>query len=208
MVSENTLLLDFLVKGGPLVYPLLLCSIVTIAISIERTFHYLRAGKDGDNPVKIHALIEKRDCDQALVLAKDTSGPVAAVLAAGLLHRGEAKEFIEEEVSLAGSKELQRLNKKLHVLDLIGRLAPLMGLLGTVIGMVAAFRQVAGAKGVVDPSMLAGGIWEALISTVVGLCVAIPALILHHFFEDRVTSFAFLMKHYGAEAVKHLGGKP
>jgi biopolymer transport protein ExbB len=121
------------------------------------------------------------------------------------LHSGEQKELIEEEVSLAGSKELQRLHKRLHILELIGRLAPLMGLLGTVLGMVAAFRQVAGAKGVIDPSMLAGGIWEALISTVAGLCVAIPAMILHHFFEDRVNSFAYLMKHYGVEAVKHLG---
>lgn len=208
MVSGKTLLLDFLVKGGPLIYPLLLCSIATIAIGIERAFHYLRAGRGSDRPEKIHALIENGDCDQALDLAKETSGPIAAVLAVGLLYRGEPKELIEEEICLAGSKELQRLHKRLHVLDLIGRLAPLMGLLGTVLGMVAAFRQVAGAKGVVDPSMLAGGIWEALISTVAGLCVAIPALALHHFFEDRCNSFAYLMKHYGAEAVKHLGGKP
>jgi biopolymer transport protein ExbB len=165
MHSGNTLLFDFMVKGGPLVYPLVFCSIFTIAISFERLFHYLRAGKGSDRPELIHAMIEKDDCDQALTFARQSSGPVAAVLAAGLLHRGEPKEFIEEEVSLAGSRELQRLNKRLHILDLIGRLAPLMGLLGTVIGMVAAFRQVAGSKSVVDPSLLAGGIWEALIST-------------------------------------------
>jgi biopolymer transport protein ExbB len=205
MLTEKTLLMDFLIKGGPLMYPLLLCSVATIAISIERIFHYLRAGTKSENPEKIHTLIEKGDYEKAFTLAQQSPGPVAAVFVAGLLHSGEQKELIEEEVSLAGSKELQRLHKRLHILELIGRLAPLMGLLGTVLGMVAAFRQVAGAKGVIDPSMLAGGIWEALISTVAGLCVAIPAMILHHFFEDRVNSFAYLMKHYGVEAVKHLG---
>lgn len=113
--------------------------------------------------------------------------------------------MLEEAISLAGSREMVRLNRNLHILELIGRLSPLLGLLGTVLGMVAAFRNVAASRGAVDPSLLAGGIWEALITTVAGLCVAIPALVLHHLFEDRVRTFAYLMKHYGTEAVKHLG---
>ena len=196
---------EFFINGGPLMYPLLLCSVATVAYGIERTYHYVRAGKEKDAPERIHALIERGEAVEALAIAEATPGPVAAVLAEGLRHRGIDVVMMEEAVSLAGGRELKRLNKNLHILELIGRLAPLMGLLGTVLGMVEAFRQVAASKGAVDPSILAGGIWEALITTVAGLCVAIPAMILHHFFEDRVNEFAYLMKHYGTEAVKHLG---
>ena len=201
-------MLEFFVKGGPLMYPLFFASILTVAIGIERAWHYLQAGRGSAAPEQIHTLIEEGKCDAALTLAQQTPGPVAAVLVAGLTHQGLAKDLLEEVVSLRGAAELQRLNQRLHLLDLVGRLAPLVGLLGTVLGMVAAFRQVAAARGAVDPSLLAGGIWEALITTVAGLCVAIPALVLHHLFEDRVKNFAYYMKHYGTEAVKHLGGKP
>ena len=196
---------EIFLKGGPLMYPLLICSMATVAYGIERIYHYSRAGNSKDAPEKIHALIECGEADRAQSLAEATPGPVAAVLAEGLRLRGGDTILMEEAISLAGGRELQRLNKNLHVLELIGRLAPLMGLLGTVMGMMEAFRQVAASKGAVDPSLLAGGIWEALITTVAGLLVAIPAMVLHHFFEDRVKEFAYLMKHYGTEAMKHLG---
>ncbi len=197
---------DLFIKGGPLMYPLLLCSVVTVAYSLERSWHYYRAGRQAGVPEQIHALIEQGRNTEALELARQTPGPVAAVLAEGLRHAGAAREMLEEAISLKGAAELERLNQRLHIIELIGRLSPLMGLLGTVLGMVEAFRQVAASRGVVDPGMLAGGIWEALITTVAGLFVAIPAMVLHHFFEDRVRSFAYLMKHYATEAVKHLGG--
>lgn len=198
---------EFFLKGGPLMYPLLLCSILTLAYGIERGYRYFQAGRCGEAPEQIHALIEQGDYDRALSLAQAAPGPVAAVLVEGLRHRGLERELLEEHISLRGAAELKRLNQRLHILELVGRLAPLMGLLGTVIGMVMAFRQVAAARGAVDPSLLAGGIWEALITTVAGLCVAIPAMVLHHLFEDRVKSFAYYMKHYGTEAVKHLGAR-
>ena len=201
-------MLEFFVKGGPLMYPLLFCSILTLTYGIERSIHYFRAGRKSERAAAIHTLIEQHDYQQAQALAEATPGPVAAVLFEGLKHRGAERELLEEHISLRGAAELQRLNRRLHLLELIGRLAPLMGLLGTVLGMVTAFRQVAAAKGAVDPSLLAGGIWEALITTVAGLCVAIPALVLHHLFEDRVKTFAYFMKHYGTEAVKHLGTRP
>mgnify|MGYP005845194563 CR=1 FL=1 len=199
------MLWEFVIKGGPLMIPLALCSVLTLVFGIERSWHYLRAGRDGGAPDRIHALIEGGEADQAMALASASAGPVAAVLAEGLRHRGEDRDMLEEAVSLRGAAELERLNRHLHVLELVGRLAPLLGLLGTVLGMVAAFRQVAGARGAVEPSLLAGGIWEALLTTVAGLSVAIPAMVLHHLFENKVRSFAYRMKHYGMEAAKHLG---
>ena len=195
----------FFDAGGPMMYPLLICSILTVAYAIERSFHFLRAGKSPDAPQTIHDLIEKNEFDKALQVAEISPGPVSAVLEQGLLHAGDKKELIEEEITLKGTKELKRLNKHLHLIELISRIAPLMGLLGTVLGMVNAFQQFAQSNGTVDPSMLAGGIWEALITTAAGLGVAIPSMIVHHMLEEKVESFAFLMKYYGTEAVKHLG---
>jgi biopolymer transport protein ExbB len=198
---------DFFTNGGPLMYPLLFGSIITVAYGIERSWHYYWAGNNRRVFARIHDLIEQGKIPKALKIAKKTAGPVAAVLEEGLRHAGAEKAMIEEAVSLRGAAELERLNQRLPVLELIGRIAPLVGLLGTVLGMVEAFRQVAAAKGAVEPGLLAGGIWEALITTVAGLFVAIPAMVIHHFLEDRVRSFAFLMKHYGTEAVKHLRGR-
>ncbi len=195
----------FFDAGGPMMYPLLICSILTVAYAIERSFHFLRAGKSPDAPQTIHDLIEKNEFNKALQVAEISPGPVSAVLEQGLLHAGDKKELIEEEITLKGTKELKRLNKHLHLIELISRIAPLMGLLGTVLGMVNAFQQFAQSNGSVDPSMLAGGIWEALITTAAGLGVAIPSMIVHHMLEEKVESFAFLMKYYGTEAVKHLG---
>jgi biopolymer transport protein ExbB len=200
-------MLEFFFKGGAVMYPLLLCSVLTVAYGMERGYHYLRAGRGGGSVDRVRSLAGRGEFDEALALAEGTPGPVAAVLAEALRNRGRDAAALEESVSLKGSIELRRLTRNLHVLELTGRMSPLLGLLGTVLGMVEAFKRVASAQGSVDPSLLAGGIWEALITTVAGLCVAIPALVMHHFFEDRMASFAFRMKHHGSEMVKLLGGK-
>lgn len=200
-------MLEFFIKGGPLMYPLLLCSVLTLTYGIERSWHYYRAGRNSAVYEQIHELIEKNQYDQGLELAMATPGPVAAVLERGLMVNGKHEGHIKESVALQGAAELERLNQHLHIIELIGRIAPLMGLLGTVLGMVEAFKMVAAASGVVEPGLLAGGIWEALITTVAGLSVAIPALVIHHFLEDRVRKFAYHMKHYSNEAVKHLKRK-
>ena len=195
----------FFDAGGPLMYPLLVCSILTLAYTLERSFHFFRAGLSPDAPKKIHELIEQNEYSSAMELAECSPGPVSSVLAAGLKNAGKTKEFIEEEVVLEGAKEIKRLNTHLHLIELISRIAPLIGLLGTVLGLVNAFQQVAQSNSAVDPSTLAGGIWEALITTAAGLTVAIPSMIIHHMLEKKVDSFTFRMKYYGTEAVKHLG---
>lgn len=198
---------DLFVKGGPVMYPLLFSSIIALGYTLERVFAYYLAGRKAENPSFIHDLIEKNEILQALELAMNTPGPVASVLEAGLRHAGEAKEQLEEIISLRGSSELKRLNQNLHIIELVGRIAPLLGLLGTVLGLVDAFMEVSEVKSAIDPSLLAGGIWEALLTTVAGMVIAIPAMVSHHFLEHRVQAFAWEMKHYGTEAVKHLGAE-
>lgn len=196
---------DLFVKGGWVMYPLLLSSIAALGYTLERAIFYYLAGRKPERPAAIHHLIEKNDIPQALALAATSPGPVAAVLEEGLRYAGSSKEQLEEVISLRGSSELKRINQNLHIIELVGLLAPLLGLLGTVTGLVEAFQTVSEAKSAIDPSMLAGGIWEALITTVAGLVIAIPAVVSHHFLEHRAASFAWEMKHYGTEAVKHLG---
>lgn len=198
-------MLEFLQKGGPLMYPLLLCSVLTVAFGIERIYHYLKAAGRRDFLPHVISMIKNGEYEKALALGEKSSGPLAAVVVEALRLRGRGAAVIEESVSMKGSQELKQLNKNLHVLELIGRIAPLIGLLGTVLGMVEAFKTVSSMKGAVDPSILAGGIWEALITTVAGLCVAIPALVLHHLFEDRVKTIAFQMKHGAAELIALMG---
>jgi biopolymer transport protein ExbB len=122
-----------------------------------------------------------------------------------LLQHPEAnREDLEEMSTLQARHELQRLTGRLPLLSLIANLAPLLGLLGTVMGMVKAFQQVASAQGTVNPSLLAGGIWEALLTTVVGLWVAIPALLFHYALDQRIKRHAFAIDHYGTALIRLL----
>ncbi|MEC9487680.1 MAG: MotA/TolQ/ExbB proton channel family protein [Prosthecochloris sp.] len=196
---------DLFLAGGPMMYPLLLGSIMVVTFGIERSIHLFRASRGCIAAPEIHTAIENGQREQALQLAEKSPGPVAAVLETGLRHAGKKRGELEEEIVLAGNLELKRLNRNLHLIELVSRTAPLVGLLGTVLGMVDAFRNVAGSGGPADPAMLAGGIWEALLTTAAGLSVALPAMILHHFLEEKANSLTFSMKHYANEAVKHLG---
>lgn len=180
---------------------------MTFAYTIERSYHFLRARTRKEALSEILPLVEGAAYEKAMAATETARGPVAAVLREALRNRGRERAFIGETVSLEASRELKRLNRNLHVIELSGRIAPLLGLLGTVLGMVEAFRNVSGAKGSVDPSVLAGGIWEALLTTVAGLCVAIPAIVIHHLFEDKVKTIAFQMKHMATEAIALLEDK-
>lgn len=187
-------------------YLLAVCSIVMIAIGLERSYHYVRLRCRDDLRGEIKGRILSGDFEKALATARRTPGPTAAAAAAALIHRGDA-ETMEKAVSVKGSLELKRLNEHLHILVPIGRISPMIGLFGTVLGMVAAFQKVAEVRGQLDPSILAGGIWEALLTTVAGLSISLPALILHHFFEGKVMSEAFHMKLFAVEIVDLLGNE-
>ncbi len=196
---------NFVDAGGPLMYPLLFASILVVTFGFERTVHYIRASRGSSAAPVIHALIEQGQLEKAMALARQSSGPVAAVLERGLLLAGKSKDELEEEMVLTGNAEMKRLSRNLHLIELISRTAPLVGLLGTVLGMVNAFQNVADSGGAADPAMLAGGIWEALLTTAAGLSVGIPAMITHHLLEEKALSISFSMKHYANEAVRHLG---
>lgn len=151
---------------------------------------------------RVKNLLKDGKTDGALKLCESTSGPIAHILAIGIHIRKRNPEEKEKIITRAGSKEIRRLEKHLRGLASIGNITPLLGLLGTVTGMIRAFMKIQELGGRVDASVLAGGIWEALITTASGLSVAIPTLVAYHYFEGRVDNMAAEMKDVASELIE------
>ena len=195
----------FFQQGGLLMYPLLLFSVVVLAIALERWLRLRLARTDAE---ALYGIVEHLLTHQALERAQAHlqlhPGALAAVWRALLAAPSHDKADLEEVALMHARRELRQLNLRLPTLHLIAGLAPLLGLLGTVVGMVKAFQQVATAAGAVNPALLASGIWEALLTTVAGLVVAIPALLLHHGLVQRVQRYAFEIDYYSTALIRLL----
>ncbi|RPJ07588.1 MAG: MotA/TolQ/ExbB proton channel family protein [Spirochaetaceae bacterium] len=188
-------MLDLFLKGGILMWPLLLCSITAFAVIAERTLMFL-IFRDNNKTVKT-ALVKwgNRDAKDAVRELERAKGPVSVFLKNHFALSSKTKSA-ETAIPAAakGDEILLGMNRGLHLLSLIERVAPMLGFLGTVTGMVDTFHKVYQIAGPVSPSTLASGIWEALITTVAGLSIAIPALVALHFMEAYVDKTAEKMK--------------
>lgn len=194
---------DFFLKGGPLMWPILLCSVISITIILERLYHFYRARTKIPNIfARVKRLLQKGKADEALKLCESTSGPIAHILAIGIHIRKRSLEEKEKIIARAGSRAVRQLDKNLRGLAIIGNITPLLGLLGTVTGMIKAFMKIQELGGRVDASVLAGGIWEALITTAAGLSVAIPTIIFYHYFEGRVDNVVSQIKDVASELLE------
>ena len=192
-------------QGGILMYLILLGSVVGLAVFLERLFHLHRARINTDIfMARIRKLIEEEKVKEAIALCDATPGPVAHIIESGMARytrpRGEIKESIED----AGVQEVPRLEKNLVVLATIAHISPLLGLLGTVLGMIRAFRTIEEMRGMVSPSDLAGGIWEALLTTAFGLVVAILAYVGYNYLVSRVGKMVLEMETSASELVSIL----
>jgi len=194
--------------GGPLMYPILLCSILFIAILIERLYHLHRAKIDTGQFISgIRNILKKRDIADAISICEETPGPVAHIVKAGILKHGCPKEEIKETIEDAGQHEIPRLEKNLNVLATIAHISPLLGLLGTVLGMIGAFQRIQAESGRVNAEDLAEGIWEALVTTAAGLCVAIPAYVAYNYLVSRVNTFVLDMEKSATEVADLLASE-
>ena len=188
--------------GGPLMYPILLCSILFVGIFLERLHHLHRSQIDTSEFIAgIRNILKKRNFAEAISICEDTPGPVAHVIKAGVLKHDRPKEEIKETIEDAALYEVPRLEKNLVVLATIAHITPLLGLLGTVIGMINAFQRIQELGGVHNASDLAGGIWEALITTAAGLSVAIPVYVAYNYLVSRVNSMVLDMERSATEIV-------
>ncbi len=179
--------------GGPVVAILVLMSFVALLIVVMKLiqFRALRIGNIGPVQRAVSAW-RSGDRGQALVPLEGCRHPVAQLVVLAIRGRNSelAEAQVREEVLRFGSDILFQLRRGLRPLEVIGSLAPLLGLLGTVLGMIKAFQQLEAAGNQVNPAILSGGIWEALLTTAVGLCVAIPAVALLNWLERRIDHLA------------------
>jgi biopolymer transport protein ExbB len=178
-------ILALLSKGGPVMVPLAVCSMLALTVIVERYLVLRKADRGGAELIGgIRRAVRGGDGEEALARCEETGGPVANVLAAGLrayLMGSPASEAMEEQV-LA---DQGILNKRLAVLDTIVTLAPLLGLLGTVLGMISSFRIIS-VSGTSHPAGITGGVAEALIATASGLAIAIFSLVGYNWCRDKL----------------------
>jgi biopolymer transport protein ExbB len=174
-------------KGGVLMWPILLCSIIGLTVIIDR-YIVLRKAKINIPAfmVRIRGMIKKKDISGAVSHCLEEKSPVANIVRKGLRKYKLGHERVKEAIENAGSQEISKLEKGLPVLATVAGIAPLLGFLGTVTGMISAFMTIEDLAGSVNPSDLAGGIWEALITTAFGLIVGIPALAFYNYFLNAV----------------------
>ncbi|MGM0471381.1 MAG: MotA/TolQ/ExbB proton channel family protein [Bacillota bacterium] len=174
-------------QGGPTIIPLLICSILSVAVILERIFYFRSISNNDFRLIKrIELLLSNGKLSKAKNEAKNTKGPVSAMILAGLEKYGEDRQTIKELIQIRGQNEIKKMEKRMRILDFIASTAPLLGLLGTVIGIIKSFNILAGAKGIAAPSALSSGIAEALVSTAVGLIVAIPTMLFYSYLDSKV----------------------
>jgi biopolymer transport protein ExbB len=172
--------------GGPLMWPIILCSIIAAAIILERLWTLQdRRVVPPDLTQKVWKLVEANQVNDKVIAALEQNSPLGKLLAAGLANRHRSREVLMERLEDAGRHVVYELERFLNTLGTIAGISPLLGLLGTVVGIIKAFNAInAGGGG--DQRMLSGGIAEALVATAAGLCVAIPSLIAYRYLRGRV----------------------
>jgi biopolymer transport protein ExbB len=175
--------LSFFQKGGPIMYVLLLCSVFVVAVGIERAMYFAKADSGRVFARGFCRLMSEKKYDEAAKLASLSNGAVAAILSAAV-DKARTGSDISSYMEIQSGIEVSRFRKRLYYLSVIVTMAPLMGLLGTISGMISAFSVFNLQSG--HATAITGGVGEALIATAMGLCVAIIALAVHAYFMQRI----------------------
>jgi biopolymer transport protein ExbB len=182
---------QFFLSGGPVMWPILICALVAVAVVGERSYWWWREGgkRDSKKMEQLLAALENADVPAAKQIAAGSDDPVIRVIRHGLDHVGHAHGSLIGALQLAAGIELKRAGRFLTVMDTLVTLAPLLGLLGTVTGLMRAFLHIGSAE--ISVEAVTGGIGEALIATACGLAIAIVALVPFNYFSARVAQLQF-----------------
>ncbi len=178
-------MIDFLTRGGPIMIPLLICSVLALAIILERAFS-LRATRiiRGDTLQRVKSLLADNQIGDAMTLCRRQPSVMGRILLAAIVNHDRDREELKTIVEDAGRQEVPTLDRYLGMLGTIAAITPLLGLTGTVFGMIRTFGVIS-EKGIAHPSQLAGGISEALVTTATGLVIAIPTLIFYNYYTAK-----------------------
>jgi len=192
-------------KGGPVMWLLVILGLTAVVIFIERAL-FLHSGQIRSTEFLngIKNLLQKNRLMEALTLGEETPGPVAKVVKAGLRHAADDEQAMRFAIQEAALTEIPLLERRISALAAIAQIAPLLGLLGTLLGMIKTFWQFNQGGNYATPVMLAGGMWEALLTAAAGLAVAIPAHLGRHFLAGRVRVLVQDMEWSGNELMRFL----
>jgi len=200
-------MIEFLSKGGVLVVPIMLCSVLALAIFSERLIRFARMRSRGAGLAeKIAGLLTKKEEDAAMKIARESNSPMGRVLIHAIGAKDMDREMLETVIVNATDEEVRNLSTYIQALATIGNIAPLLGLLGTVIGMIKAFMVIQQMGGKVNAAVLAGGIWEAMLTTALGLAVALPAMVAHSYLVSRVDRYEARLQNGSVTFMKAITG--
>ncbi len=203
--ASDYFLVNIIFQGGILMWPIMMCSVVGLAITVERFFALRRADIDTREFMDImRQVLRQNRIREAIEICDETEAPVARIMKSGILKHDRSKDDIREAIEDAGRFEIPRLERYLSALATCANIAPLLGLLGTVSGMIKAFAQIQNLRGQVNPSDLAEGISNALVTTAAGLTVAIPMLVVYNYFVTRVDNMVIEMELSSSELIELL----
>ena len=202
---------DVIQKGGPMMYLIALLSILAVAVIIERMYHLNRSRIDANKFMdEITNVLKRNKIIEAIEMCNRVPGPIAHIIKAGILKHDRSRPEIREAVEEAAQLEIPRMERHLPILATIAHIAPLLGLLGTVTGMIKSFQviqQKALSMAPVNPGDLAGGIWESLLATVAGLAVAIPTYVAYNYLVSQVDNLVYDMERSATDLVNLLSSR-
>jgi biopolymer transport protein ExbB len=198
-------MIDYMQKGGPLMWLILLCSVIAIAVFVERLLYFHRATINvGEFLQGLSNLLRQRKYAEARIECQATSVPVTRVIHAAIQRHHAARTELKEIVQEAGQLEVPRLERNLGILIAIGYIAPLIGLLGTVTGLIQAFVQLSANNGYATLAEVSGGVYQSLLTTAAGLVVAIPTILAYCHLSARLNGLLHDMERAGIEVVNLL----
>jgi biopolymer transport protein ExbB len=200
---------ELLRHGGPMMYLLLLVSSVAVVVFIERLLHYHRAQINSAEFLSgVRNVLKRENVVEAISICDATPGPVARLVKVAILNRDNGRDGIREALEEAGLLEVPRLEDKLNLLATIAQIAPIMGLLGTVLGFIEVFRTIQAQGLNAQSATLAGGVWEALVCTAFGLAIAIPSYAGYNYLVSRVNSIVLDMEKASTEILNIMTTHP
>ncbi|HUU00284.1 MAG TPA: MotA/TolQ/ExbB proton channel family protein [Myxococcota bacterium] len=202
-------MIETIVRGGFMMVPILLGSLLALTIIIERLWFLQRSRVIPEAFLaRMNEMMKLDRRAEALSACRENDSTIARILTAGLENSQRPRAEIQESLQLAGRGEASYLSRWVGALGAIAALEPLMGLLGTVLGLIEAFREVEKLKVVGNPSIVAAGVWQALITTAAGLIIAIPAYAMYRYFRTRVKSLVMEMELGAFSVLQHLSSEP
>lgn len=198
-------MIDYMQKGGPLMWLILFCSVLAGAVFLERVTYFHRSTiRVGELMRGLANLLQRRSFSEALHECAATAGPVPRVIHAAILRHDAPRSDLKEIVQEAGQLEVPRLERRMAILATICFVAPLMGLLGTVTGLIEAFVNISTQSGFASSTDIASGIYQSLLTTAAGLVVAIPCAVGYGYLSARVNALLHDMERAGIEIVNLL----